>query len=94
MSAKDFTYSDFQELTYEEFYDLIWEDISEKVVSTSYLDANDDYISNLTFDLFRLYQMNSPMTIRIIARMLESFFFNTFRFQPMTRNIKEIKDFS
>jgi hypothetical protein len=93
MSVKDFTYSDFQELTYEEFYDLIWEDISEKVVSTSYLDENDDYISNLTFDLYRLYQMNSPMTIRLIARMLESFFFNTFRFQPMTQNIKEIKDF-
>jgi hypothetical protein len=38
MSTKDYSYSDFQELTYEEFYDLLWEDVSEKIVSTLYLD--------------------------------------------------------
>ena len=58
MSTTDLSYSDFQELTYEEFYDLLWEDISEKIVSTSYLDEYEDFISNLTFDMFRLYQMN------------------------------------
>lgn len=92
MSVADFTYGDFQELTYEEFYDLIWEDVSEKIVSTSYLDENEDFISNLTFDLFRLYQMNPNLTVRILSRMAETFFFNTFRFQPMTHNVKEIID--
>ena len=92
MSTKDFSYSDFQELTYEEFYDLLWEDVSEKIVSTSYLDEFEDFISNLTFDMFRLYQMNSCLTIRLIARMAESFFFHTFRFQPATHNINEIQD--
>lgn len=92
MSTKDFTYSEFQELTYEEFYDLLWEDVSEKIVSTAYLDENEDFISNLTFDLFRLYQMNPVLTIRVMSRMTESFFFNTFRFQPMTTNIIEIQD--
>ena len=92
MSVKDFTYSDFQELTYEEFYDLLWEDVSEKVVSTSYLDENEDFISSLTFDFYRLYQMNPVLTIRILSRLTESFMFNVFRLQPMTRNVKEIVD--
>lgn len=92
MSVKDFTYSEFQQLTYEEFYDLLWEDVSEKVVSTAYLDENEDFISNLTFDFFRLYQMNPALTIRILSRLTESFMFNVFRLQPMTNNIKEIVD--
>jgi hypothetical protein len=92
MSTKDYSYSDFQELTYEEFYDLLWEDVSEKIVSTLYLDEFEDFISNLTFDMFRLYQMNNCLTIRLISRMTESFFFHTFRFHPATHNIDEIQD--
>ena len=92
MSTKDFSYSDFQELSYEEFYDLLWEDVSEKIVSTSYLDKFEDFTNNLTFDMYRLYQMNSCLTIRLISRMVESFFFHTFRFQPGTQNIEEIQD--
>jgi len=92
MSTKDYSYSDFQELSYEEFYDLLWEDVSEKIVSTLYLDEFEDFISNLTFDMFRLYQMNNCLTIRLISRMAESFFFHTFRFHPATHNIEEIQD--
>jgi|688.fasta_scaffold673988_2 hypothetical protein len=92
MSVKDFTYSEFQELTYEEFYDVLWEDVSEKIVSTAYLDENEDFISNLTFDLYRLYQMHPALTIRVLSRIAEAFLFNIFRLQPMTRNIKEIVD--
>ena len=92
MSTIDFSYQDFQELTYEEFYDLLWEDVSEKIVSTSYLDEFEDFVSNITFDMYRLYQMNSCLTIRLLSRMLESFFFNSFRFKPSTNNIKEIQD--
>lgn len=92
MSVKDFTYQDFQELTYEEFYDLLWEDVSEKIVSTSYLDENEDFVSNMSFDLYRAYQMNSVLTIRTLSRITEAYFFNLFRFQPMTHNIKEIQD--
>jgi hypothetical protein len=92
MSTKDYSYSDFQELSYEEFYDLLWEDVSEKIVSTLYLDEFEDFISNLTFDMFRLYQMNNCLSIRLISRMVESFFFHTFRFHPSTHNIEEIQD--
>ena len=92
MSKKDLSYSDFQELTYEEFYDLVWDDVSEKIVSTSYLDEYEDFTSNLTFDMFRLYQMNPCLSIRLVARMVESFFFHTFRFKPSNSNIEEIQD--
>lgn len=92
MSTTDLSYSDFQELTYEEFYDLLWEDISEKIVSTSYLDEYEDFISNLTFDMFRLYQMNPCLSIRLISRTIESFFFHNFRFKPSNSNIEEIQD--
>ena len=92
MSTKDLAYSDFQELTYEEFYDLLWDDVSEKIVSTSYLDEYEDFTSNLTFDMFRLYQMNNCLTIRLLSRMVESFFFHNFRFKPASENIEEIQD--
>ena len=92
MSTKDYSYNEFQELTYEEFYDLIWEDVSEKIVSTSYLDEYEDFVSNLTFDMYRLYQMNNCLTIRLISRIIESFFFHNFRFQPATNNVSEIQD--
>lgn len=92
MSVKDFSYTDFQELTYEEFYDLIWDDVSEKIVSTSYLDEYEDFISSVTFDMYRLYQMNNCLTIRLLSRMLESYFFNMFRFKPSQSNIEEIQD--
>lgn len=92
MSQTDFSYSDFQELTYEEFYDLLWEDVSEKIVSTSYLDEYEDFISNLTFDMFRLYQMNPCLSIRVISRIVESFLFHNFRFKPSNTNIEEIQD--
>ncbi len=92
MSKKDLSYSEFQELTYEEFYDLLWEDVSEKIVSTLYLDEYEDFINNLTFDMFRLYQMNNCLSIRLVARMAESFFFHNFRFKPGNSNLEEIQD--
>jgi len=89
MPVADLTYSEFQEITYEEFYDLLWENVSENIVSTKYLDENDDYISNMTFDLYRLFQMNGTMSIRALGRILESFFFNFFRYKPKNENIIE-----
>lgn len=77
----DYTYKDFQEISFEDFLDLIWNNhISEKIVSTEYYQQNFDYISSLTFDLFRQFQMTENLTVRTICRMIESFFFNTFRF--------------
>jgi hypothetical protein len=81
----DYSYKDFQlsqgDINLEEFVDLIWQDnVSEKVVSSAYYAENEDFILACTYDIYRLFQ-NSDITIRIIARMFESFFFNLFRYK-------------
>lgn len=81
----DYTYKDFQlsrgELHLEEFVDIIWNDnVSEKIVSSAYYAENEDFILAFTYDCYRLFQ-NNVLTIRIIARMIESFFFNLFRYK-------------
>lgn len=85
----DYTYRDFQELTFEEFLDMIWNNyVSEKIVSTNYYQENFDFISALTYDFYRMFTMDSCLTLRIICRMIESFFFNLFRHQaPSTDEI-------
>jgi len=90
--SKRFIILRFPRVNIRRVYDLLWEDVSEKIVSTSYLDEYEDFISNLTFDMFRLYQMNNCLSIRLLSRMVESFFFHNFRFEPGTSNIEEIQD--
>jgi hypothetical protein len=82
MSVKDYVYTDFQEISYEDFYDMVWDDVSERIVSTDYVNQYEDFIGNITFDFFRKYQMENTLTIRTISRFIEIFFFNLFRFQP------------
>lgn len=92
MSVSDNTYKDFQEISYEEFSDLLWEEVSEKIISTAYLENNSDFVNTITFEFFRSYQMDQKITVRILARLLETFFFSLFKFKPSVVNIKEIED--
>lgn len=88
-----FTYTDFQSITYEEFYDILWEDfVSPQVISTAWLDENADFVDNITFDAFRNFEMDPSMSIRILARTVESIIFNMFKFKPGQENIIEIED--
>lgn len=83
----DYTYTDFQEITYEEFLDMIWKNyISEKIVSTEYYQNNFDFISALTYDCFRQFQMDRSLTVRNICKLIEFFFFNLFRFSAPNRD--------
>lgn len=84
----DYTYKDFQlskgDLNLEEFIDLIWNDnVSEKIVSNEYYNDNEDFILAFTYDCYRLFQ-NSNISIRIVSRMIESFFFNLFRYNSIS----------
>lgn len=93
----DWTYKDFQEkngeLHFEEFTDKIWNDtISEKIVSNAYYAENEDFILQLTHDQYRLFQMSDRLTIRIIARMIESFFFNLFRYKGANSDVQYADD--
>lgn len=82
----DYTYKDFQELSFEDFLDLIWNNfISDKIVSTEYYQDNFDFISAYTFDCYRLFQMDNNLTLRVICRLTESFFFNMFRYTVLNK---------
>lgn len=78
----DYTFKELDNMSYEKFLDLIWNDyISEKIVSNAYYAENEEFITALTFDLYRLFEMDGQMTVRIVKRTIESFFFNLFRFK-------------
>lgn len=93
MIPGSYTYRDFQEMTYEDFYDALWVDfISDKVISTAWMDENADFVDNITFDAYRNFEMDGTMTIRILARTIESIVFNMFKFKPKQENTVEIED--
>jgi hypothetical protein len=68
----------------EEFKELIWDDyISEKVISTPYIENNSEFLDEVLFDAFRLHQKSGgTFTIQLAARMVESFLLNSFRYKP------------
>lgn len=83
----DYTYRDFQELSFEDFLDTVWNNfISDKIVSTEYYQNNFDFISAYTYDCYRLFQMDSSLTLRHICKLTEAFFFNLFRYSAPNRD--------
>lgn len=92
MTELDSSYEDFQEITYEDFYEMFWMEVSDKIVTTAYINKNQDFIDALTFDYWRLFEMNGNTSIRVMARTAEAFFYCMFRYRPSKENIKEIPD--
>jgi hypothetical protein len=79
-------------LNFHDFYTYIWEDEGiEIVVSTAYLEKNDEFVKNLTLDFFRLYEM-SEFKPQYFKKLIEITFTNLFIYNPGTKNIKEIQD--
>ena len=79
-------------MNFHDFYDYIWEDEGiEIVVSTAYLEKNDEFIKNLTLEFFRLYEL-SEFPPQYFKKIIEITFTNLFIFNPGTKNIKEIRD--
>ena len=80
-------------LDFHEFYDYIWEDdVLEILVSTKYLEKNEDFIRHYTLDLFRFYDMAGNIQPSYFKKLVEITFSNLFAFNPGTKNIKEISD--
>lgn len=75
-----------QPLEYDEFYEKLWSGISAKIVSEEYIANNKEFIESITFDYYRLYELSNELSVSIIRRMVESFFFNAFRFKPALKN--------
>jgi len=79
-------------MNFHDFYEYIWEDeMLEIIVSTAYLERNDEFIKNLTLDYFRVYEM-SEFAPKYFKKLIEITFSNLFIFNPGTKNIREIKD--
>lgn len=79
-------------MNFHEFYEYIWEDeMLEIVVSTAYLEKNDEFIKHLTLDYYRFYEM-AEFPPKYYKKLIEITFKNLFIFNPGTKNIKEIKD--
>lgn len=69
-------------LNFHDFYNYLWQDeILEIVIPNSYLDKNDEFIKNLSLDLFRFYEL-SDIPPQYIKKLVELFFTNTFIFKP------------
>jgi len=75
-----------QPLEYEDFYVALWGNISARIVSAEYIDKNREFIDSITFDYYRIYEMSDEISMPMIRRMIESVFFNLFRFQPELNN--------
>lgn len=62
----------------EEFWEMIWAEdggISSSVVSDSYLadENNRDYLNELTYELFRIYERDKNINIKLLSKSLEIF---------------------
>lgn len=82
-----------EKLNFDQFFSHVWEDSAwlERIVSTSYLEENDDFIRSLTFDMYNIYE-KSEIPLQLMVKQFEIFFFNLFRFEGGNKNIEEIKD--
>ena len=76
-------------MDYDKFRHILWSEyISEKIVSDTYIEKNEDFIRELTFDAYKMY-LAGGITLKIAGKMFESFFDNMFRFKPTTEKIRE-----
>lgn len=66
------------ELNIEDFWQILWAEddgVSSSTVSNAYLanDDNKDYINEITYELFRLYQQDNTINIKVLSKTLETF---------------------
>lgn len=60
----------------EEFWGLIWSEtdgISSSIVSDSYLadENNRDYLNEVVYELYRLYEKDNSINIKVLSKSLE-----------------------
>lgn len=75
-----------QHIEYEDFYEMLWGNISAKVVPPDFVASNEDFISGITFDLYRIYDLDESIQFRTIRKITEDIFYNLFRHSPTFNN--------
>lgn len=66
---------------FEEFYNELWGKISSTIISEEFVLQNKEFVDTITFDLYRIYEMDGNISITLIRRILVSILFNTFTFK-------------
>lgn len=74
----------------EEFKNEILDEVSNKIVSRTYLYENMEFVDNIIFDFYGEYLKGAR--IKLLSDCLEYFFFNLFKFTPNSVNSLEILD--
>lgn len=64
---------------YDDFFDQIWGGISAKVVSPDFMIENREYVENLTYDIYRIYDLDNNVSFKTLRKMLEYFLQNSFK---------------
>ena len=78
-------------LNFEEFIEYTWDYVSENVVSDEYWDNNHEFIREITYNLYRLYEKNiiknssgeiilEKLDAKMCGKILESTFLTIIRF--------------
>ncbi len=66
-----------EKIDFEDFGQLLWAQdggVSELIVSNRYLndENNLDYINEITYELYQLYNKERNLSIRVLSRILET----------------------
>ena len=65
----------------------VWGNISAKAVSPEFILEHSEYIDTITFDAYRIYDLDPNVSFRTIKKLTEYFIQNSFRFAPdFTKN--------
>lgn len=71
---------------YEEFYDSLWGGISSSIVPEEFILKNKNLVDSITYDMYRMCDMEGNISSNIIRRIVESFMFHFLKFNVNLEN--------
>lgn len=71
-----------QYIEYDDFYDMLWGNIPARAVSPDFILENSDFINSITYDAYRIYDLDPNVTFKVVKKMTEYFIQNAFKFSP------------
>ena len=73
-----------------EFSESLWINVSQKIVTDSYIETYKDFIDEISYDMWKEYHNSEQeLSILMFSRMVESFFFNLFHYESSCEPIKD-----
>ncbi len=63
----------------DDFYD-IWDNVSEDIISDDFWNTHQDFIRDITYELYRIELKNGKINIKVCAKRLETMFSSLFKY--------------